>query len=118
MTDQKALEDEVVTALEDLKALDIRVLDVRELTAITDTMIIASGTSDRHVKALADRVRESAKAAGQPPLGVEGEREGEWVLVDLGDVVVHVMRPATRDFYQLEKLWDMRENHGTARVDA
>lgn len=118
MTQETGLTRAVMTALEDLKALDIRVLDVRELTTITDTMIIASGTSDRHVKALADRVREGARAAGQTPLGVEGEREGDWVLVDLGDVVVHVMRPPVRDFYQLEKLWDMREEHGAARVDA
>lgn len=110
--------DRVVAALDDLKAIDIRVLDVRGLTAITDTMVIASGTSDRHVKALAERVLESAKSAGVAPLGVEGEREGEWVLVDLGDVVVHVMRPQTREFYQLEKLWDMSEEHGKTRLES
>jgi ribosome-associated protein len=91
--------------LEDLKADNISVLDVREMTSITDYMIVASGRSNRQVKAMADRVMEDAKAAGIQPLGVEGKEQGDWVLVDLGDVVVHAMQPATRDFYQLERLW-------------
>jgi ribosome-associated protein len=112
----KQLKELVVAALEDLKAKDIKVLDVRKLTSITDMLIIASGTSTRHVKALADNVQEQAKAAGCRPLGVEGEREAEWILVDLADVIVHVMLPATRDFYQLEKLWGMAERRGTEIV--
>ena len=105
----KKLKELVVKALEDVKAKDVVVLDVRKLTSITDAMVIASGTSTRHVKALADNVLEKAKAAGCKPLGVEGEREAEWILVDLADVIVHVMLPAARDFYQLEKLWGMEE---------
>jgi ribosome-associated protein len=110
----KQLKDLVVAALEDVKAKDILVLDVHKLTSITDVMIVASGTSTRHVKSLADNVVEKAKAAGCRPLSVEGEREAEWILVDLADVIVHVMLPATRDFYQLEKLWGMEERRGTA----
>jgi len=105
----KKLRDLVVKALEEVKAKDVVVLDVRKLTSITDAMVIASGTSTRHVKALADNVLEKAKAAGCKPLGVEGEREAEWILVDLADVIVHVMLPTARDFYQLEKLWRMEE---------
>jgi len=108
----KQLKELVVAALEEIKAKDIVVLDVRKLTSITDMMVVASGTSTRQVKALADNVVEKAKAAGCRPLGVEGEREAEWVLVDLADVVVHVMLPSTRDFYQLEKLWGMNERRG------
>lgn len=103
------LEEAVIQSLEDLKAVDLRVLDVSELTSITEIMVIASGTSDRHVKALAENVVEKSKAFGRQPLGVEGEREGEWVLVDLDTVLVHVMLPRVRAFYNLEKLWDMRE---------
>ena len=106
MTEEMYLHKLVTGALEDMKAVDVRVIDVRELTTITDTMIIASGTSDRHVRALADKVVETAKANSFPPIGIEGEDEGEWVLVDIGDAVVHLMLPRIRDFYNLEKLWD------------
>ncbi|MDQ3564897.1 MAG: ribosome silencing factor [Pseudomonadota bacterium] len=99
------LADLVTTALADIKAFDIEVLDVHEMTGITDFMVIASGRSNRQVKAMAGKVVDAARAAGIKPLGIEGEGQAEWVLVDLGDVVVHAMQPATRDFYQLEKLW-------------
>ncbi|MBI3773845.1 MAG: ribosome silencing factor [Gammaproteobacteria bacterium] len=105
MSDSEKIKDIVVAALEDVKAVDIKVVDVRGKTGVTDFMVIASGNSDRHVKALSDNVIEQAKKNGQPPFGVEGEQAGEWVLVDLVDVVVHVMLPRARDFYQLEKLW-------------
>src|SRR3569832_2842227 len=106
-TDQ--LRELALAALDDLKAKDVKELDVRTLTGITDYMIIARGTSTRHVKSLADSVVEKAKQAGSRPLSVEGEREAEWILVALADVVVHVMLPTTRDFYQLVKLWDAGE---------
>jgi ribosome-associated protein len=98
-----------VDALEDLKADDIVELDVRKLSDFTDYMIIASGRSSRQVAALAEHVIMKAKQAGEAPLGIEGLNGGEWVLVDLCDVVVHVMQPAVREFYQLEKLWSSRE---------
>jgi ribosome-associated protein len=98
----------VAAALDDLKAQNVAVLDVRELTDVADTIVIASGTSDRHVKSIAGRVVERARDAGFRSLGVEGERDGEWVLVDLQDVIVHVMLPRVREFYALEKLWDVR----------
>lgn len=101
------LKELAINALEDIKATDVTTLDVRGITSITDFMIIASANSGRHLKALADNVVEQAKAQGCRPIGVEGEREGEWALVDLGDVVVHVMLPKIREFYQLEKLWNM-----------
>lgn len=96
----------VTAALEDMKAVNVKVIDVRGLTDFADTLIIASGTSDRHVRSIADRVIEQAKAHGVRPLGTEGEREGDWVLVDLQDIVVHVMLPRVREFYALERLWD------------
>jgi ribosome-associated protein len=100
------LQEIVTAALEDMKAVNVKVLDVRGLTDIADTMVIASGTSDRHVRSIADRVVEKAKAAGFRPLGTEGERDGEWVLVDLQDIILHVMLPRVREFYGLERLWD------------
>lgn len=93
-------------ALEDMKAVNVKVIDVRGLTDFADTLIIASGTSDRHVRSIADNVIRQAKAHGVRPLGTEGAREGEWVLVDLQDIVVHVMLPRVREFYSLERLWD------------
>jgi ribosome-associated protein len=94
-------------ALDEMKAVNVKVLNVHQLTDITDTMIIASGNSDRHVRSIADRVIEHAKKAGFRPMGVEGERDGEWVLVDLQDVIVHIMLPRVREFYRLESLWDV-----------
>ena len=95
-------------ALDDLKAVEPVVLDVRSLSSVMDYLIVASGTSSRHVKSLADNVLMKAKDQGVRPLGVEGERAGEWVLVDFGDVVVHVMQPAARSFYDLERLWSVQ----------
>ena len=92
-------------ALEEIKAKDLVEIDVRGKTSVCDYMLIASGTSTRHVKSLADEVVKASKQAGYQPLGVEGEREAEWVLVDLGDIVVHVMLPRVREFYALERLW-------------
>ena len=112
MTDSKAsnLQAEAtrklaLAALEELKATQVELLDVSKIASFTDYMIFASGSSRRHVSAIAESVVEAAKAAGQPPVGVEGEDVGEWVLVDLGDVVVHVMLPDIREYYELEKLW-------------
>jgi ribosome-associated protein len=95
-----------VGALEDMKAQNLRVMDVRGRMDVADTLIIASGTSDRHVKSLAANVVSAVKKAGHRPYGVEGERTGEWVLVDLHEVIVHVMLPAVREFYAIEKLWE------------
>jgi len=95
-----------------LKAQDLTVLDVRDIASFTDLMVVASGASTRQVKALADKVIERCRLAGIRPLGVEGEREAEWVLVDLGDIVVHVMLPQTRAFYNLEKLWAVESRAG------
>jgi len=112
LTDAKAakapptLKDVVLDALGDMKAVDVKALDVRGITDITDTMVVASGTSDRHVKSIADRVVQRCKEAGYRPYGMEGERDGEWVLLDLNDVVLHVMLPRIREFYALEKLWE------------
>lgn len=100
----------VQTALNDLKAQDVTVIDVHEITKITDYMVIASGSSNRHVRSVADHLVEIAKQQGYEPIGVEGHEYGEWVLVDLDDVVVHVMQPVTRDFYKLENLWSIGKN--------
>lgn len=103
------LKTQVLNALEERKGHDIRVLDVREMASFTDLMIIATGQSTRQVKALADRVVEVGKGLGIRPIGIEGEREAEWILVDLGDVVVHIMLPNIRDFYSLDTLWSVPE---------
>jgi len=94
-------------AVDDMKGADIVVLDVAERTSVTDWMIVVTGTSARHVKSLANEVIEKSKEAGVRPIGTEGESDGNWILVDLGDVVVHVMTRESRDFYALEKLWGM-----------
>ncbi|MBF8270042.1 MAG: Iojap-related protein [Gammaproteobacteria bacterium] len=99
----------IVAALEELKAYNIQVLDVTSLTSITDVMIIASGRSNRQVRAIADKVLEKLRAAGISTLGIEGEQEAEWILVDAGDAVIHIMQPVTRTYYQLEKLWNTKE---------
>lgn len=101
----EALKALVLDALERLKAENIAVLEVKQYASFTDYMVFASGASNRHVSAIAEAVIEAAKQAGHPPLGVEGLEVGDWVLVDLGDVVMHVMLTATRAFYELEKLW-------------
>ncbi len=113
----KDLAELVVTALEDIKGQDIVTLDVTGLTDIMDTLVVASGTSGRQVKALADNVVEEAKKAGFRPIGVEGQEGAEWVLVDFGDVVVHVMLPTTRVFYDLEKLWSIRPDDVRKKTD-
>lgn len=100
------LKNVVVEALEDKKARNIHVLDVRKLTSMTDAMIVATGDSSRQVKALASNVQEKAKEAGAAVMGIEGEETGDWVLVDLGDIIVHLMQPAVREYYNLEALWD------------
>ena len=101
----EVLKDQIVEALEDRKGRDIKVLDVSSVSDVTDVMVVVSGTSNRHVKALVDQVVDAAKAAGNPPLGVEGRENYQWVLLDLGDVLVHVMQAETREFYDLERLW-------------
>lgn len=105
MIDIEKLQAIVIDALEEVKATDIRVLDVRDKSSFTDILVIASGNTSRQVKALVNSVVVKVKEAGVKPLGMEGEQQGEWALVDLGDVVVHVMQPTIRDFYNLEKLW-------------
>ena len=100
------LRDLVLTALEDFKAIDIQQIDVAGQTPLADLFVIASGSSLRHIKSMADNLVQKAKAAGYPPLGVEGDRDAEWVLVDLNDIIVHLMLPQTRAFYNLEKLWE------------
>ncbi len=110
-TSNQQLNQLIVTALEDLKGKNIVQLDVRELSDVMDTLIIASGTSSRHARSLADNVVEELKKSGHRPLGVEGIETGDWVLVDYGDTIVHVMQEETRNFYELEKLWSMKPSH-------
>lgn len=97
----------VQNSLEDLKAVDIQTIDLKGKADFADYMVIASGTSDRHLHALAGKVADDSKAAGVPPIGVEGEDSRDWVLVDLGDIIVHLMRPETRQLYALDKLWSL-----------
>jgi ribosome-associated protein len=108
------LKELVLKALEDFKAIDIQSIDVSDQNPLTELFVIASGNSSRHVKSMAENLVMRAKAAGCPPLGVEGERQSDWVLVDLNDVIVHLMLPQARAFYNLEKLWqvssDQRSN--------
>ena len=104
---RKNLTEIVVNALEDVKALDIALIDVRGLTDIMDTMVVASGNSSRQVKALANNLVVDAKRAGYTPIGVEGDDTSEWILVDFGDLVAHIMLPATRQLYDLERLWSL-----------
>lgn len=99
------MRDLALAALEEMKAVNVAVLDVRRASSVTDYMLVASGNSDRHVRAIVDGVVEAARERGIKPLGVEGEIHAQWALVDLGDVVVHVMKPDVREFYQIEKLW-------------
>ena len=106
----EALKRMALDALDDLKAKDVTVIDVRNKTSVTDWVVIATGSSSRHVKSLANNVVISMKDAGKPVLGVEGEDDGEWVLVDLGDVIVHVMQQQVREFYDLESLWSVDVN--------
>ncbi|HNP35168.1 MAG TPA: ribosome silencing factor [Woeseiaceae bacterium] len=104
----------IVEALDDVKAKNIVTLDVRDMTTVTDYMIVASGTSGRHVTSLVENVADKARAAGRKPIGIEGEEGGEWVLLDLEDALVHVMLPKVREFYNLEKLWSFGANSGIA----
>jgi ribosome-associated protein len=111
-----SLKTVVIDALADMKALEVKVLDVRGLTDIADCMVIASGTSDRHVRSVAQRVVERTKEAGFRPHGVEGQQDSDWVLIDLSEMIVHVMLPRVREFYGLEKLWDMTAAKRAARA--
>ena len=112
------LSELVVDALEEVKGKDIVRLDVRDLTTVTDYMVVASGTSNRHVKALAEAVADKSKAAGHRPSGIEGENGSEWVLLDLGDTLVHVMLPRVREFYNLEKLWSLSPTKDRAATES
>jgi ribosome-associated protein len=104
----------VVDALEDIKAFDITVMDVQKLTSMTSYMIVATANSTRQAKAIADNVREKLKEKGVELRGTEGDKEGEWVLVDLGDIVVHIMIPSARAYYNLEQLWGETEMRRTS----
>lgn len=109
------IKNTVLNTLDDMKAKDVVCLDVKPLTSLADFMVVASGTSSRHVKAMADRVEDEARKIGVKALGVEGAQAAEWVLVDLNDVIVHVMMPDARRFYDLEKLWSVTPNSSGVR---
>jgi ribosome-associated protein len=111
-----SLKTVILDALDDMKALEVKFLDVRGLTDIADFMVIASGTSDRHVRSVAQRVVEKAKEAGFRPHGIEGQQDGDWVLIDMNEMIIHVMLPRVREFYGLEKLWDMTATKRAARA--
>lgn len=106
----------VLSSLEDFKAIDIQEIDVSPQNPLADRFVIASGSSTRHVKSMAENLVMRAKAAGCPPLGVEGQEQGDWVLVDLNDIIVHLMLPQTRAFYNLEKLWEASSAHRSSAV--
>jgi ribosome-associated protein len=116
--DIEVMKQAVIDALEDIKGYDIAVMDVRKLTSMASYMIIANASSSRQAKALADNVREKLKERGANIQGVEGEKEGEWVLVDLGEIIVHIMLPATRAYYNLEQLWGAAEDRRNASPTA
>ena len=110
----EALKDLIVEAIDDLKGQEVTSLYIGDVTSVADWMVIASGTSNRHVKSIANNVAFEAKKAGEPALGIEGEDEGEWVLIDFTDVVVHIMLPTTRKFYDLESLWKIKPANAQA----
>ena len=112
------LHEIIVNALEDVKAQDIVSIDVKELTGVMDSMVVASGNSNRQVKSLANNVVVDAKKAGFDLIGIEGDDVSEWILVDFGDVIVHIMLPATRVFYDLEKLWSLRPDDRPISADS
>ena len=116
--DIEVMKQAVIDALEDIKGFDITVMNVQKLTSMTSYMIVASATSSRQAKSMADSVREKLKALGADVRGVEGEKEGEWVLVDLGDIIVHIMLPATRAYYNLEQLWGAVEQQRQGKSPA
>ncbi len=113
MPEPDTLLNVVIAALEELKASHIETIDVSSLSSIMDTIVIASGSSNRQTKALANEVVVKAKKHGCIPLGIEGTEQAEWVLVDLGDIIVHIMTPATRDFYDLEGLWQAHADNAS-----
>ena len=116
--DIRKLQKIAVAALEDIKAKDIEVLNTSKLSALFDRIIIATGDSNRHVKSLARNVHDKVKEAGGQVIGIEGEEAGEWVLVDLGDIVVHVMQPVVRAYYNLEELWKVVPKRARKKADS
>ena len=106
MSDSNQMLSKILKSLDDIQAIDVKVIDVHQQTTITDYMVIASGRASRHVKAIAQKIIEDMKAAGLPPLNSNGVEQGDWALIDLGDFIVHVMVPESRQFYNLEGLWE------------